>query len=231
MPSDTPTIQRSTLSYLGDLAKHNDRDWFEAHKARYQAARGNMQDFADALIVHMNRHDRISTENGKRSIFRIYTDQRFHKDRPPYKTWLAGYLERVKPALRGGYYFHIEPGNSFLGCGFYGPEKEDLQRIRMDILYEHATWAKLLRAAPLRTIWGSMEGNQLKTAPRNFPKAHAAIGLLRHTQFIFRRNFSDKEVLAGGFVEEVDRSFKAMRPWLNHLSEVLTTDGNGDPLG
>jgi uncharacterized protein (TIGR02453 family) len=230
MPASTSIIQRSTFAFLTDLAKHNDKDWFLAHKDRYQLALTNLQDFADALIQRMNRHDRLSTADGRKSLFRIYNDQRFHKDRPPYKSWLAGYLERTKPALRGGYYFHIEPGNSFLGCGFYDPEKEDLRRIRMDILYEHEAWNKLLKAPGLHKLWGDMEGRQLKTAPRDFPKDHPAIGLLRHTQFIFRRNFSNKEVLAADFVDEVDRSFQALRPWLDHLSEVLTSDGNGDQL-
>lgn len=230
MATQRTNIHPSTLSFLGQLAKHNDRDWFLAHKAHYEAALVNMQVFADALIERMGRHDRIATPDGKKSLFRIYTDQRFHKDRPPYKTWLAGYLERVKPALRGGYYFHIEPGNCFLGCGFYEPEKEDLQRIRMDILYGHEAWEKLLRAAPLRRLWGDLGGRQLKTAPRDFPKDHPAIHLLRHTQFIFRRSFTDKEVQADGFVNEVDKSFRALRPWLDHASEVLTSDENGNPL-
>jgi uncharacterized protein (DUF2461 family) len=100
----------------------------------------------------------------------------------------------------------------------------------MDILYEHEAWNKLLKAPGLHKLWGDMEGRQLKTAPRDFPKDHPAIGLLRHTQFIFRRNFSNKEVLAADFVDEVDRSFQALRPWLDHLSEVLTSDGNGGQL-
>ena len=230
MGSAPHTIQRSTLTFLRDLAQHNDRDWFQAHKERFQAAQTNLQQFGDALIGRMNKHDRIATANGKEALYRIYNDQRFHKERPPYKTWLAGYLERAKPALRGGYYFHIEPGNSFLGCGFYGPEKDDLRRIRMDILYDHATWHKLLQAPAFRKVWGALEGRQLKTAPRDFPADHEAIALLRHTQFLFRRSFTDKEVLDPGFVQEVDRSFKAVRPWFDHMSAVLTTDENGDPL-
>lgn len=230
MGSEPRTIQRNTLTFLSNLAKHNDRDWFQAHKDRFQAAQSDLQHFGDTLIGRMQMHDRIATANGKEALYRIYNDQRFHKDRPPYKTWLAGYLEREKPALRGGYYFHIEPGNSFLGCGFYGPEKEDLRRIRMDILYDPDTWNRLLTAPGLRRTWGELEGQQLKTAPRGFPADHPAIALLRHTQFLFRRKFTDAEVLAAGFVKEVDKSFQAIRPWLDHMSAVLTTDADGNPL-
>ncbi len=230
MSTPPHTLRRSTLAFLTDLAIHNHRDWFQRNKERFGSAQQNLHQFADALIQRMNKHDRIATANGRQALSRIYNDQRFHKDRPPYKTWLAGHLERVKPALRGGYYFHIEPGNSFLGCGFFGPEKEDLHRIRMDLLHDHETWEKLLRAARLRNVWGTMEGRQLKTAPRAIPKDHPAIGLLRHTQFIFRRNFTDKDVMDEGFVNEVDKCFQAIRPWFNHMSAVLTTDGNGNPL-
>lgn len=230
MPASSITIQRSTLTFLSDLAKHNERDWFQAHRAQYEAALANMRMFADALIGSMRLHDRIATSNAKESLMRIFTDQRFHKDRPPFKPRFAGRLDRVKPALRGGYYFHIQPGASFIASGFYGPEAEDLRRIRMDILYDHVTWKKILNAPKLRKVWGELEGRQLKTAPRGFPKEHAALDLLRHTQFIFRRSFTDKEVLASGFMNEVDKSYKAIRPWFDHISEVLTADENGDPL-
>jgi len=223
-------IAPTTLKFLADLDKHNDRDWFLAHKERYQAALENMRDFADALIERMNRHDRIETASGKASLQRIYNDQRFHKERPPYKARFGGGLARVKPALRGGYYFSIKPGASFIACGFFAPEAADLKRIRMDILYDHETWERLLKGKALRKHLGTIEGDQLKTAPRGFPKDHAAIDLLRRTQFLFRHSFTDKEVLAPGFADAVNASFKTIRPLFDHMSEVLTTDENGNPL-
>ncbi len=223
-------IAPSTFTFLRDLDKHNDREWFLAHKERYQAALENMRGFADALIERMNRHDRIEEVNGKEALQRIYNDQRFHKERPPYKARFSGGLTRLKPALRGGYYFSIKPGASFIACGFFGPEPADLKSLRMDILYEHGTWERLLKGKALRTHWGPLEGNQLKTAPRGFPKEHEAIDLLRRTQFLFRRSFTDKEVLAPGFVDAVNASYKSVRPLFDHMSEVLTTDENGNPL-
>ena len=230
MNANTGAIAPSTLTFLRDLAKHNDRDWFLAHKDRYQIALENMRDFADAWIERMNRHDRIETPTGKDALRRIYSDQRFHKDRPPYRTYFGGRLIRQKPALRGGYYFRITPGASFIACGFFDPEAEDLKRLRMDILYDHETWRKLLRGKALRTHLGELQGNQLKTAPRGFPKDHEAIDLLRHTQFVFRHSFTDKEVVAPGFVDAVSAAYKSVRPFFDHLSEVLTTDENGNPL-
>ncbi|HMN06550.1 MAG TPA: DUF2461 domain-containing protein [Flavobacteriales bacterium] len=230
--SDIPySIQPYTFKFLKDLAKHdNDRDWFEANRPRYQAALENVRAFADALIERMNRHDKIATANGKEAIFRIYSNRRFRPDRPLYKQHMAGGLDRMKPALRGGYYFHIKPGECFIGCGFWDPESEDLRRIRMDMLYEYETWNKILRGKNLRSHWGEMEGDQLKTAPQGFPKDHPATPLLRFKQLTFSHDFTDKEVMAPGFVDVVNTHFKAIRPWFDHLSEVLTTDDNGESL-
>lgn len=224
-------IDRSTLRFLADLAKHNDdRDRFEAHRPQYQAAMANMRSFADALIQRMNRHDKIATANGKEAMFRIYNNRRFHKDRPLYKDHLGGGLARVKPALRGGYYFEIKPGGSLIACGFWAPEAEELKRIRMDMLYEHEAWNKILRGKALRSRWGELQGEQLKTAPQGFPKDHPATPLLRFKQLYFSRAFTDQEVLAPDFADAVNAHFKAIRPWFDHLSEVLTTDENGNPL-
>ena len=223
-------IDRSTLTFLADLEKHNDRDWLLAHKDRYQTALENMRAFSDALIERMKRHDQIETASGKESLQRIYNDQRFHKERPPYKARFSGGLARQKPALRGGYYFSIKPGASFIACGFFQPEAADLKRIRMDILYDHETWERLLNAKALKKTFGALEGAQLKTAPRGFPKDHPAIDLLRRTQFLLRHPLTDKEVLAPDFLDNLNTMYKAVRPLFDHMSEVLTSDENGNSL-
>lgn len=223
-------IDKSTLAFLADLSHHNDRDWFNAHKERYQAALANMRTVVDALLERLRKHDRISTESGARSLMRIYTDQRFHKDRPPFKPWFAGGIGRVKPALRGGYFYHIAPGSSYLACGFYGPEPSDLKRIRTDILHAHGTWERLLGSKAIRGTFGGLTGAQVRTTPRGFPADHEAIELLRHTQFILRHPLTDADVLSARFVEQADLVYRRVRPFFDHMSEVLTTDANGISL-
>ena len=224
-------IERATLSFLSDLEKHNERDWFTANKDRYLNAHANMAAFAEALIALMNRHDRISTASGKESLMRIYTDQRFHKDRPPYAPRFGGRLARVKPELRGGYFFRIQPGGrSHITCGFMGPDAEDMKRIRADIAYDHKTWERLLRSKAIKMNFGELSGERLRGAPRGFAKDHPAIGLLGHTQFLLQHPFTDKEVLAADFLERVDGIYRSVRPFFDHMSEVLTTDENGNPL-
>ncbi len=224
-------IEPFTLKFLGDLERHNDRDWFAANKDRYLKAQENMNAFADALIERMRKHDRISTATGKESLMRIFTDQRFHKDRPPYAPRFGGRIGRVKPELRGGYFFRIQPGDrSQITCGFMGPEAADLKRIRIDIAQDPATWQRLLNTKTLRTNFGDLIGEQLRTAPVGFPKDHMAIDLLRRKQFLLQRSCTDKEVLAPDFLVRVDALYKSVRPFFDHMSEVLTTDANGNSI-
>ena len=222
-------IASTTLVFLSDLEAHNERPWFEANKERYLAAHANMVDFANALLERMKAHDKISTPSGKASLMRIYTDQRFHTDKPPYAPRFGGRLVRVKPALRGGYFYRIQPGgSSHVTCGFMGPVADDLRLIRQDIDHDHGTWRKILRGKNLRAHLGELFGEGVATVPRGYAKDHTAADLLRKKQFLLRRSFTDKEVLAPGFLEEVLKTFRAVRPWFDHMTAVLTTDGNGE---
>lgn len=226
----TPRIDKRTFDFLTDLRRHNDRDWFQANKARYTAAHENVKAVVEALIERMKRHDRLSTDTARESLMRIHNDLRFHKDRPPYSPRFAGSLSRVKPALRGGYYYHLTPGGSFLACGFWGPEPSDLKRIRTDIAQDPTTWKRLLASKRIKDTFGSMVGGQLRTAPQGFPKDHPAIHLLRYKQYLFRHPLTDGQVLAPDLVEHMDTVYRAIRPFFDHMSEVLTTDADGRSL-
>jgi len=221
-------IQPGVLSFLNDLEAHNEKTWFEANRSRYQTAHANMVGFADALLARMRTYDKLSTPSGARSLMRIHTDQRFHKDRPPYAPRFGGRLVRVKPALRGGYFFRIQPGGrSHITCGFMGPDPEDLRLIRQDIAYDHATWRRILRGKSLHALLGDLFGEELATVPRGYPKKHPAADLLRKKQFLLRRTFTDAEVLAPDFLDEVVKTYRAVRPWFDHMTAVLTSDANG----
>jgi uncharacterized protein (TIGR02453 family) len=220
-------IEKSTFDFLKALSRNNNRDWFNTHKARYVRAHENVAAFLDALLEALNRHDQLGTHSGKESLYRIYNDVRFSKDKTPYNPRFAGRISRAKPHLRGGYYFWIKPGASRVGCGFTYPNAEDLLRIRQDIDLNYAGWRKLLNLGSIQSTFGNMDGEQVKTAPRGFAKDHPAIDLLRHKQFWFERSFTDKEVLSPDFLETVNKTYKAIRPFFNYMSDVLTTDVNG----
>ena len=133
--------------------------------------------------------------------------------------------------LRGGYFIWIGPGSSRVACGFSYPNPADLKRIRLDISDNYAEWNKLLSLKSIRTNFGKMQGAQVKTSPRGFSIDHPAIELLRFKQYWFEHLFSDQEVLATDFLAIVNNKFKSIRPFFDYMSEVLTTDLNGELIG
>ncbi len=228
--TSSATIQNSTIDFLKKLARNNNRDWFNAHKERYLLAKENVESFLDQLIIKMNTHDQLETSSGKKALYRIYSDVRFSKDKTPYKPRFAGHLRRTKPMLRGGYYFRIKPGGSRLVCGFTYPNPDDLKKIRQDIFYNYEAWNKLLMAKAMIANFGVMQGEMVKTTPKGFSKDHPAIDLLRYKQYWFEHTFTDSEVLDNGFLENVNKTFKGIRPFFDYMSEILTTDLDGQPL-
>lgn len=223
----TPQIPGSGFNFLKKLKKNNNREWFNAHKADYQKEHGQIEIFADALLQQLNKHDVIETPSGKKSVHRIYRDIRFSADKTPYKTNFSGNFRRATKYRRGGYYFHLEPGNSIIAGGFWGPNTHDLKRIRDEIAFDAAPLRKILKSRTFVTTFETLKGEQLKSAPRGFDAGHEALDLLRYKQFLLIRRFSDEEVLSPDFLHAASQTFKNMRPFFDYMSEVLTTDVNG----
>jgi uncharacterized protein (TIGR02453 family) len=222
-------INLSTLDFLFDLKRNNRRAWFNNHKQDYQKALANTEEFIDALIVQMNKHDQLDSQSGKKSLYRIYNDVRFDPKKPPYSPCFPAYLRRAKPMLRGGYYVWIEPGRSHVMCGFSNPSPEDLYRVRLDIERNSDEWTQILNSATIKSTFGKIHGKGVSTAPRGFPKDHPAIELLRLKQYLLTRSFTDSDVLSRGFLSKVNNTFKVIRPFFDYMTEVLSTDLNGLP--
>jgi len=227
MPAQQIKIPASSLEFLKSLKENNNRDWFNSHKDDFLEQQKNIEIFADALLDELNRHDLIETVSGKKSLQRIYRDTRFSKEKIPYKINWSGSFTRATKQLRGGYYFHIQPGNSFLAGGFWAPNPEDLKRIRDDISFDPAPIKKILNSKSFIDAFGSLKGEQIKTTPKGFDKNDEAIDLLRYKQFLLIKNFSDEEVLSPTFLQKANEAFKNMRPFFNYMSEILTTDQDG----
>lgn len=221
------SIPASTLDFLKELHQNNDRDWFAKHKPRYQDELVHMKEFAEVLLDEMSKIDHIE----KIRVHRIYRDVRFSKNKLPYKSHFGGGLNRATAKLRGGYYFHIQPNDqSFVAGGFWGPNGPDLKRIREEIAIDDQPLRKILANRTFKKFFGELNGEAVKTAPRGFAKDHPAIDLLRLKQFRVRRTFTDEEIQDPKFLKEVVKTYKAMHPFFNYMSEVLTTDSNGISL-
>lgn len=221
------TIPKQVFTFFNKLQKNNNRDWFNSHKAEFKTLEKQVKDCYNYLGQLMNNHDQID----KVKIFRIYRDVRFSKNKQPYKTHFGGSFNRKKPELRGGYYLHIQPNNeSFIAIGFWEPNKEDLIRIRKEFEMDDEEIRDILKQKAFKSIWGEFTGDSLKTAPRGFDKTHKAIDLIRRKQFIFIKKYTDKDVLSSDFIENVNTAFNTARPYLDYMSDVLTTNLNGESL-
>ncbi|MGI9543458.1 MAG: DUF2461 domain-containing protein [Cyclobacteriaceae bacterium] len=226
----TSKTLKPAFDFLKRLKKNNNREWFNDHKDQYLLAHQNVIDFADDLLAKMAKHDLIETQSGKKSLFRIYRDTRFSKDKTPYKSNWAGGFKRATKKLRGGYYFHIQPGNSMIAGGFWNPNSQDIKHIREQIAQDDVPLRKVLRSKKFKDYFGELQGEQVKTAPKGFDKDHSSIDLLRYKQLILVHNFKDSEVLQKDFSAKVAQGFKNMRPFMDCMSEILTTDLNGVSL-
>lgn len=224
------SIQKNSLDFLTDLEQNNNREWFTENKASYTKERENIISFADDLLVEMNKHDLLENENGKKCIFRIYRDVRFSKNKLPYKTHWGLNLKRATKKLRGGYYVHIKSGECFVGVGFWSPEPKDLKRIRTQFTMFGEEFQQIIKDKEFVKTFGALQGEKLKNGPKGFDKEDPHIELLKFKQFLISKSFSDEEVLSKDFAKKVSVTFKKARPFLDFMSEALTTDTNGEPL-
>ena len=216
-------IESKVFEFLNDIKSNNNRKWFNKNKQKYKRSLEQIQNFTINLVELMNSNDKI--ENYK--IFRIYRDVRFSKNKTPYKNNFGISLVREKPRLRGGYYLHIEPTNSFSAVGFWQPEKDDLFRIRKEIELDGKEFSDVISSKLITKKWGDLVGESLKTSPRGFSKDHEYISLLRRKSFLFKKNYTDEEIISNHFIHNLYQDFLVTRTFLDYMSNILTSDLNG----
>ena len=211
------TISNSTFDFLNDLKENNNRDWFQANKKRYEAAKNEFDLFIAALILEISQFDKsIAHLSAKDCVFRIYRDVRFSKDKSPYKTHFGAYLstapKKSEIHLRAGYYLHIEPGASMLGGGAYMPQGEWLHSIRHEIAYNADELRGILNSAEYKKYYNGLEGEKLKKAPRDYPVDHPEIELLKLKSFTSTVMLSNAEVKSDKFIKHASDAFRALYP-------------------
>ena len=217
-------LDQDVFNFLCQLKLNNNRDWFKKNKSLHDRSKKLVTNYAEELFQQLkvdNQLDRVK-------VFRIYRDVRFSKNKTPYKTHFGISFHRTKPKYRGGYYLHLEPGNSFIATGFWKPEKEDLLRIRKEIEADHSYFKNVVQHPTLNKKWGTLKGDTLKTAPKGFEKDHPGIEYLRFKQFIFMKKINDQEIVKANFNDWIKEQFKAAKPFVNFMGEILTTDLNGE---
>ena len=213
---------KTTMHFLRELNEHNDRTWFNAHRDEYEEARREFAEFVQTLIFRISAFDPLDGLTAADCIFRIHRDVRFAADKRPFKTNMGA---AIRPGGRRSvlapYYIHIEPEGSFLGGGLHQPSPAELAKLRAAIAADAGQFYTVFAKPAFFDYFGPIQGDKLKSSPRNYPKDHPAIELLRHTSLVAMHNFADSEVVAADFVDCVVDGCQRMKPFLDLLNRVM----------
>lgn len=217
------TISNDTFKFLKDLSKNNNKEWFTANKKRYEVAKADFEAFVTDMVKNMAKFDPpIGNLDPKKSIFRIYRDTRFSKDKSPYKINMGANFSASPSKIHdhAGYYIHIEPGKSFLAGGAYEPQSAWINNIRQEIDYNTKEFKKIISAAPFKKNFGEIKGDKLKTVPKGFPKDHPELSLLQYKSFLLVHDVDDKLVTSDGFMKHLIDVYKSMKPFNDFLNRA-----------
>ena len=220
-----PYFRPEALTFLRNLTKHNDRDWFNPRKAIYEAELKEpmlaiVRKITDAMMDFAPNHVRPA----EKSLFRIYRDTRFSNDKRPYKTHVAAWwshqgLEKTSGA---GYYFHISPKEVIVAAGAYMPEKEQLAAIRHWLLDHHEEFRKLLKKPVLRKTFTEFDGNALTRPPKGFPCDHPGLDLIQCRQWGLSTTLPSEFALKPDIAAVIIRHFKLAAPIVAALNTPLS---------
>ena len=213
------------LKFLKDIAKNNDRDWFEKNKPRYLQAKEAFEDFLESVHKELLKFDEsLAGLNPRKLGFRIYRDVRFSKDKLPYKVNMgAGFSPGGKMLQEPGYYIHIEPGKSFVAGGLYMPDSGNLAKVRQEVDYNTKGFLKILNDKKFKKYFKELDDfDKVKTSPKGYPKDHPSIELLKHKSYIVSHYFTDTQVKDKKFVKMVAEACKVVKPLNDFLSEAIS---------
>lgn len=223
MSSTMQGLHPDTLPFLIELKFNNHREWFESNRSRYEAIRAQLIRVVDEIIARVAEFDpAIRGQEGKHSLFRINRDVRFSKDKAPYKTnFGAAFGRGGRNSHFASYYMHLDPDEFFVGGGVYLPEADRLKQIRRHIdLHGHELLA-ILNDPVFAETYGSLQGEQLRTAPREYSKDHPYAGLLRYKSLYVGRNLTEEEVLSDTLPDIVAGYLRPMRGLNQFLDTAL----------
>ncbi|MFK5983084.1 MAG: DUF2461 domain-containing protein [Flavobacteriaceae bacterium] len=221
------TIPKTSFAFLNKLKKNNHRDWMQENKKEYLANEKMLKQFYASIENNLNITDEIS----KLKVFRINRDVRFSKDKTPYNVHRSVSFSRAGAHRRGGYYLRLEPGKSVMAGGFFSPESPDLLRIRREFEMDSSEIRKILNQKDFNKAFGGFNQDyKVKTAPRDFNKEDPNIDLIKLKSYFVAHSFTDAEVFSKDFEGNLIHHFLLLRPYFNYMSDVLTTDLNGESL-
>ena len=217
-------INTETLKFLKALEKNNSKEWFDQNRKAYEQAKANYLDFVREVLDRMKKIDASLTDlEPKQCVFRINRDVRFSKNKAPYKTNMgASFSKGGKKVQCAGYYFHLEPGASFIGGGFWMPMAPELNKIRQEIDYGFEEFNKIINKKKFKTSFGSLsETEKLTRPPKGYEAENPAIELLKLKSFIVMTEVKDAEVTSKELANKVVDHFETMMPLVDFLNKAI----------
>ncbi|MGN6401096.1 MAG: DUF2461 domain-containing protein [Flavisolibacter sp.] len=219
-------LEPQTLKFLTQLKKNNNKPWFDAHRAQYEAARIDFSNFIQLAIDALQKTDTtITGMTSKECMFRINRDVRFSKNKQPYKNHLAAFVVRGgKKSGFAGYYFHCEPGNSFVGGGLWQPDTQPLKNVRQEIDYNWDEFQSIVKEKTFKKLYGDIyKGDDIKltTVPKGYEKANPAIEYLKLKSFIAETKIADEELIKSSLHKKTVAAFQTLQPLVNFINKAL----------
>ena len=222
MPTTSVGFTKDTLKFLRTLKRHNERDWFNAHKANYEAhVKAPMLAIIERLATDFPQiaPDLVASP---RSMYRIYRDTRFSPDKTPYKTHVSAAFshQRLPKNESAGLYFHLSPTELWIGGGLYAPRTPQLHRIREHIVTNLRRFGSLAESPAIKRL-GGVRGERLQRVPRGFPKDHKAADYLRLKQYLIGDQLDAEKALSPRFYDMLVRRFITIEPFIQFLNAPL----------
>jgi uncharacterized protein (TIGR02453 family) len=219
-------IEPQTLKFLSQLKKNNNKPWFDSHRAQYKAARIDFSNFIELVIDALQKTDTTITGlTSKDCQFRINRDVRFSKDKRPYKENFGAFICRGgKKSIYAGYYFHLAPGNSFMGGGLWHPEPINLKKVRQEIDYNWEEFQSILKNRNFKKTFGDLykgEDLSLKRMPKGYEENNPAIDYLKLQSLIAEAKMNDEELTKSTLHKKTVAAFEALQPLLNFINRSL----------
>jgi len=214
------------LKFLKDLKKNNNKPWFDAHRKEYEAAKKDFEQMIQAVIDRHGKTDKtISHLKAKDCLFRINRDIRFSKDKTPYKTNMGAYINRGgKKSLYGGYYFHCEPGQSFVGGGLWMPMPIELNKVRQEIDYNLAEFKKIIGSKKFKSVYNDVSRDAeytLSRVPKGYEADNPAAEYLKLKSFVAIAKVPDADLNSKEIVKKITTAFEALQPMLAFINHSI----------
>ena len=222
---------RPYLPFLASLTEHNSKEWMDANKKWYLETRAEfLEDVAVLLKGIGDWEPELLAFKPKDCVFRQNRDIRFSANKMPYKTNFGAYFSpKGKKSEGPGYYLQIAPDNSFLAGGIWMPQAETLKKIRKEIDYSGGELAKIESNKEFKSSFGQIDGEKLKTSPRDYEADHEFIEYLRLKSFTVSSKISDRDIESGNFINIALDGFRKMIPLQKFLAQAIedVEDGSG----